>query len=122
MVYVNVAFSYNDAEKSKFVRSANPVCSFVVHPNCVVMVSVQDVPDPSDPRSWRFQLVISWIGLRDDGLNNEEKHAAVKKRAANLPDVQSAVIVNTFTPWLILRTAIPLSSPLDPRRCRNPIL
>jgi 2-polyprenyl-6-methoxyphenol hydroxylase-like FAD-dependent oxidoreductase len=87
ILYANVAFSYNDAEKAKFVRSVNPVCSFAVHPECVVMISIQDVPNPNDTRSWRFQLVISWIGTRDNRLSNEEKHAAVKKRAASLPEV-----------------------------------
>ena len=38
MFYVNVAFAYNDAEKAKFVRSANPVCSFVVHADCIAMI------------------------------------------------------------------------------------
>jgi hypothetical protein len=88
MLYVNVAFSYNDAEKAQFVRSANPVCSFVVHPDCIAMISIQDVADPADPQNWRFQLVISWSGERDGGaMSNAERHALVKSHAANLPEV-----------------------------------
>ena len=89
MLYVNVAFSYNDADKAKFVRSANPVCSFVVHPDCIAMISIQDVPDPADPQNWRFQLVVSWRGERgDEMMSNEESYSLVKSRAVNLPEVR----------------------------------
>jgi hypothetical protein len=84
---MNVAFSYNDAQKAKFVRIVNLVCSFAVHLGCVVMISIQDVPNPNDPHSWHFQHIVSWIGTRDDRLSNEEKHAAVKKRASSLAEM-----------------------------------
>ena len=42
---------------------------------------VQDVPDPNDPASWRFQVVTSWLGKQDTSLDNVGRLAQVKEKA-----------------------------------------
>ena len=51
------------------------------------MVSIQDMPDPERPETWRFQVVVSWSGFRNKTLSNEQKHKEVKRRAEGLPEV-----------------------------------
>lgn len=55
------------------VCSANAVCSLVVHLDCMVMMSIQDVSDPDDVQTWWFQLVVSWKGAREEHLNKIER-------------------------------------------------
>ncbi|KAH8587040.1 monooxygenase [Bisporella sp. PMI_857] len=69
VVHSNVAITYGDAEKARFVRSAHPVFSFAVMPGLLSFLSIQDVPDPEDPANWRFQVVTSWLGREDDSLD-----------------------------------------------------
>ena len=39
IVHSNVAVTYHDAEKSRFVRTAHPVFSMVLHPECFCFIS-----------------------------------------------------------------------------------
>ena len=48
--------------------------------------SVQDVPDPQKPETWRFQIVTSWLGQRDTSLDNAGRLAQVKAKAEVLPE------------------------------------
>jgi 2-polyprenyl-6-methoxyphenol hydroxylase-like FAD-dependent oxidoreductase len=100
IVHSNVAITYNDAEKARFIRAAHPVFSCAVSPgilsfisstslgtgltNVLTRVAVQDVPDPEDPANWRFQVVTSWLGKQDDSLDEAGRLAEVKRKAAVL--------------------------------------
>ncbi|MCJ1250307.1 hypothetical protein MMC30_007533 [Trapelia coarctata] len=86
VVHSNVAVTYHDAEKSKFVRTAHPVFSMVTHPECFCFLSIQDVPDPEKPENWQFQIVTSWLGEKDASLDNAGRLAQVKQKAAVLPE------------------------------------
>ncbi|KAI9796417.1 MAG: hypothetical protein M1833_006189 [Piccolia ochrophora] len=94
VVHVNVVVNYGDAEKAKFVRSSHPVFSFTIHPNGVMaFLSIQDVPDPDKPETWRFQVVTSWMGRPDSTLDNVGRLAQVKAKAKDLADpFRSAVL------------------------------
>lgn len=48
------------------------------------MRSVQDVPDPDKPETWRFQVVTSWLGERDSSMDNEARLRQVKEKASRL--------------------------------------
>ncbi|MCJ1477622.1 hypothetical protein MMC13_006295 [Lambiella insularis] len=86
VVHVNVAVKYNDAERSRFVRSTHPTFSMVAHPECFGFISVQDVPDLEKPETWRFQIVTSWLGTRDPSLDNAGRLKQVKEKAKVLPE------------------------------------
>ncbi|MCJ1255548.1 hypothetical protein MMC24_003364 [Lignoscripta atroalba] len=86
VVHSNVAVQYNDAVKAKFVRSTHPLFSLVTHPDCFCFISIQDVPDPQKPETWRFQIVTSWLGQRDTSLDNAGRLAQVKAKAEVLPE------------------------------------
>ena len=100
IVHSNVAITYGDAEKAKFVRSAHPVFSFAAKPGLLSFLSstslctspsprtnilpVQDVPDPEDPANWRFQVVTSWLGKQDDSLDTAGRLAQVKQKVSTM--------------------------------------
>jgi hypothetical protein len=100
IVHSNVAITYGDAEKAKFVRSAHPVFSCAIKPGLLSFLSstslctspspctniplVQDVPDPEDPANWRFQVVTSWLGKQDDSLDTAGRLAQVKQKASTM--------------------------------------
>ncbi|MCJ1417254.1 hypothetical protein MMC32_003596 [Xylographa parallela] len=86
VVHSNVAIKYHDAEKARFVRSAHPVFSMVTHPDCFCFIAIQDVPDPEKPEDWRFQVVTSWLGIRDTSLDDAGRLRQVKEKAEVLPE------------------------------------
>ncbi|KAI9711202.1 MAG: hypothetical protein M1820_002189 [Bogoriella megaspora] len=81
LVHSNTAVVYGDAEKAKFVRGAHPIFSMTCHPQAFCFISIQDVPDPNKPETWRFQIVTSWTGMRDPGMDNAARLAQVKEKA-----------------------------------------
>lgn len=100
IVHSNVAITYGDADKAKFVRTAHPVFSFAVRPGLLSFLSstsfsslcslgtdvllVQDVPDPEDPANWKFQVVTSWLGKQDESLDNAGRLAQVKEKGSTM--------------------------------------
>ncbi|KAI9720895.1 MAG: hypothetical protein M1812_002734 [Candelaria pacifica] len=86
VVHANIALCYGDAEKSRFVRSCHPIFSLCLHPRGLSFVTIQDVPDPDKPETWRFQVVISWIGDRDTSLDNAGRLAELKERVRDWPE------------------------------------
>lgn len=88
LTIINVHFRYPDADKARVVRGLAPVASMAVAPECMMLVSMQDAgPDPADPASWQFQLIMAWRGDHTVRSSNEEKHAEVRRRAARLAEV-----------------------------------
>ena len=86
----SISVCYSDAHKARFVRSAHPLTSVAVHKDCVVSLSVQDLPDTERPETWQFQLVVSWKRQRSKKnrpLSNEEMHQEVKDKAKSLAEV-----------------------------------
>ncbi|KAE9368194.1 monooxygenase [Stipitochalara longipes BDJ] len=93
MVHSNVAVTYGDAEKAKFVRSAHPLFSMALRPGVLSFMSIQDVPDPEDPAHWRFQVATSWVGTEDAALDMAGRLAQVKQKASNMCEpFRSAVL------------------------------
>lgn len=45
-----------------------------------------DCPDPSDPKSWTFQVASSWLGSHNSTLNNEERLSLMKKQVESLAE------------------------------------
>ncbi|KAH8812897.1 hypothetical protein F5884DRAFT_786622 [Xylogone sp. PMI_703] len=84
IVHSNVAVTYGDAEKAKFIRSAHPVFSLAVRPGVLSFLSIQDVPDPEDPANWRFQVVYSWLGQQNESLDSAGRLAEVKQKASTM--------------------------------------
>ncbi|RFU28012.1 hypothetical protein B7463_g8318, partial [Scytalidium lignicola] len=82
IVHSNVAVTYGDAEKARFIRSAHPVFSLAVRPGLLSFLSIQDVPDPEDPAHWRFQVVNSWLGKQDESLDSAGRLAELKQKAS----------------------------------------
>ncbi|CAN9297654.1 unnamed protein product [Alternaria alternata] len=52
-----------DADLAKRIRDMNPLFITSIHPSHGTMfwLSIQDVPDPSDPATWTFQVLQSWL-------------------------------------------------------------
>lgn len=98
--HLSMTYSFEDPQSALFARSANPVSATCLHPDCVALIAMQSVPNPQDPQSWSFHIVM----MRNDGdndvgkakgrgcseeaqpLSNEQLHALVKTNAAKLPE------------------------------------
>jgi 2-polyprenyl-6-methoxyphenol hydroxylase-like FAD-dependent oxidoreductase len=52
-----------DAELARRIRTMNPLFINSIHPDHGTMfwLSIQDVPDSSDPSTWTFQVMQSWL-------------------------------------------------------------
>lgn len=87
----SMAVSY-DAETAKHVRSAHPVWCICISPKLFVFQSTQAVPDPENPEFWKFFFFPSWLGERDDGLDNACRMKALKERGAALAEVSNPFI------------------------------
>ncbi|KAF2457404.1 monooxygenase [Lineolata rhizophorae] len=91
---LNLHVCYGDTEKALFVRQCHPIMTMGIHPDGYwLWISIQDVPDPTDPATWTFQLQTTW--RRRDGempadvasLANQKARAATfgePFRSANL--------------------------------------
>jgi len=102
IVHSNVAVVYHDAEKAKFIRSAHPSFSCMVHPELLAFIAsewfphcfrhhadehlVQDVPNEHDPATWCFQVVTSWLGNLDPSLDSAARLAQIKEKASVLAE------------------------------------
>lgn len=60
-----------------------------ISPHLFVFRSIQEVPDPDKPESWRFFLFASWLGDRHVSLNAAERLKALKDRGSCLAEVGS---------------------------------
>ncbi|TKA68709.1 hypothetical protein B0A49_03242 [Cryomyces minteri] len=119
VIHANLACVYGDAEKAKFVRSAHPIWSMVFHPDLFAFVSIQDIPDPDKPETWRFQVLNSWRGNRDEkeSMSSAEKLAEVKSRAEKLPEpFRSATLwIPDSTPVTYDKISYWVGTPFDTR-------
>ena len=52
-------------------------------------MSMQDVPDPDKPETWKFFMMTNWLGEGEFGLSNEDRLKALKERGAKLAEVRS---------------------------------
>ncbi|KAJ7578279.1 hypothetical protein C8J56DRAFT_969600 [Mycena floridula] len=86
IVLANVVASYQDAEKSKYVRSLHPIWSLACAPEISLFLSIQDVPDPNRPETWRFQVVPCWLGKPDESQDDAARLAEIKTKAQNLAE------------------------------------
>lgn len=67
------------------------VCLHSIYPDLIVAsylrgILAEDVPDPDKPETWRFQIVTSWLGIRDTSLDDAGRLAQVKEKAKVLPE------------------------------------
>ena len=86
VVGMSMAVSYS-AEDAKLVRSAHSVWCIGLSPKLFVFQSTQDVPDPERPETWKFFLFPSWIGERDESLDNAGRMRELKERGAAMAEV-----------------------------------
>ncbi|KAF2205384.1 FAD/NAD(P)-binding domain-containing protein [Delitschia confertaspora ATCC 74209] len=74
------------AEQALELRKLNPLFINAIHPDHGTMfwISIQDAPDPSDPSTWLFQLLLSWTHnpLPASQNTQEGRMAFFKKRAS----------------------------------------
>ena len=49
-------------------------------------MTMQDVPDPDKPETWKFFLMLSWLGDAELNLDEKERIKAVKERGAKLAE------------------------------------
>lgn len=86
-VNISLVASY-DAETAKFIRSkSHPVWCMTVSPWVFPFLTMQDVPDPAKPETWKFFLMLSWLGERDDSLDNAGRLNAIRERGEHLAEV-----------------------------------
>lgn len=86
--YLNQTICYNDAEKALFVRKMHLVNSLAVHPDCAVLISAQDIPNPTEPADWRFQIAMNWNTVADNEMSNEGKHKLIRVLAKDICEVR----------------------------------
>ena len=83
---------YGDAEKSKMIRKPHPIFYGASHPNgnwCYI--SILAVPPPNDPATWKFQLMFSWLGDKNEAapflaLSEPERLALLKEKASEFAE------------------------------------
>ena len=97
VVTISMAFCYPDAETARKVRGAHPVWCMCIHPDIFPFLSMQEVPDPDRPETWRFYMVLSWLGEKDDSLDNAGRLKAIKERGEKLAEVSRAVLSLLFS-------------------------
>ena len=87
-----------------------------ISPDAFLFMSMQDVPDPNRPDSWRFFIMVSWPGEWDGSLDNAGRLQLLKNKASKLAEVR-------FFFWVCLRYSqlTRMRSPSIPRffRCRT---
>jgi 2-polyprenyl-6-methoxyphenol hydroxylase-like FAD-dependent oxidoreductase len=80
----NLTCSYS-AETAKFLRMRHPILKNSYHPdfNTMFLLTIQDVPDPSAPETWKYQLFMSWSGepRPEDFPDQASRTAFFKSRA-----------------------------------------
>ncbi|KAK4494807.1 hypothetical protein PRZ48_014163 [Zasmidium cellare] len=86
IVHLSSTFSYRDAEKAKFVRTAHPVWSMAIHPEVFAYVCIQDVPDPDKPEDWVYFVFICWMGEKDSSLSPEDVMKVAKEKGNKLQE------------------------------------
>ena len=87
-VSISMVVSY-DAGTAKYVRSkTHPVWCMCISPEIFPFLTMQDVPDPDKPETWKFFFMTSWLGMRDDNLDNEGRLKAIKDRGEKLAEVR----------------------------------
>jgi len=74
-----------DADTSKLIRATHPFAFNSYHPaNRMFWVSTQDIVDPEDPKTWSFQIIISWSGKpRGEDLTDQRTRTAYLKSMAD---------------------------------------
>lgn len=78
---------YNDAEKSKHVRSLSPVFSFAVSPSNVSnFITIQDVSQVNKPETWVFTLVVVKSGFPDPTLDDAGRLKVLKEQCGGLAE------------------------------------
>ena len=87
-VSISVVTSY-PAETAKYIRSkTHPVWCMAISPWIFPFMSVQDVPDPEKPETWKFFIMLNWVGEKDPDLDHEGRMKAVKERGQKLAEVR----------------------------------
>jgi 2-polyprenyl-6-methoxyphenol hydroxylase-like FAD-dependent oxidoreductase len=86
-VNISMVISY-PAETARYVRSkTHPVWCMAISPGIFTFMSLQDVPDPDKPETWKFFLMMNWLGEGELGLSNEDRIKALKERGEKLAEV-----------------------------------
>ncbi|CAJ2508578.1 Uu.00g136040.m01.CDS01 [Anthostomella pinea] len=63
IVSANATVQYTKPEQALFLRQLHPTFYMALHPEGgLFWVSPQDIPDPDDPSTWKFQLFMNWRG------------------------------------------------------------
>jgi len=86
-----------DVETSKLIRETHPFAFNSYHPaNRMFWVSAMNIEDPDDPKTWSFQLIISWPGKPrgEDLLDQKARTAYLKSMAAEYAEPWKTIINN----------------------------
>lgn len=80
----NFTCSYS-AETARFLRMRHPILKNSYHPdfNTMFLLTIQDVPSPCAPETWKYQLFMSWSGSPrpEDFPDQVSRTAFFKSRA-----------------------------------------
>jgi 2-polyprenyl-6-methoxyphenol hydroxylase-like FAD-dependent oxidoreductase len=96
------------AEQALFIRSGMcPFTDYGIHPKGLFfLMAVQNVPDPSDPSTWYFQLLTSWRtslrDLSDEENDSEGRLKVLKELTADLAEPRRSAIA-----WVPEGTHVP---------------
>ncbi|KAF7198270.1 FAD-dependent monooxygenase phnB [Pseudocercospora fuligena] len=97
LAYTNNSFRYSTPSQALHARTANPVTAMCAHPVANVMLSMQDVPDPSDPSTWTSQVIFmskKSTTNTSSTLPNSARHAELKEKGAQFPEPFKSAILN----------------------------
>ncbi|KAK3691205.1 hypothetical protein LTR37_018793 [Vermiconidia calcicola] len=91
-VTTSMAISYPDPEIARYVREkTHPVWCMSISPLLFHFMSMQDVPDPDRPETWRFFYFDSWLAKDQDEVEEFRDRggdilAALKERGGKLAE------------------------------------
>lgn len=90
VVATSICFSYRNAETARNIRSqTHPLWCINVSPQMFHFMSLQDMPDPTEPETWRFFFYNSWLGERPSDTSSEALLKVLQDKGSELAEVSA---------------------------------
>ena len=84
---ISMAVSY-PAETARYIRkNTHPVFCMAISPQIFPFMTMQDVPDTDKPDTWKFFIMLSWLGDPDSDLDHEGRMKLIRDKAQTLAEV-----------------------------------
>ncbi len=96
IVTTSMCVTYADPNVATFVRSkTHPVWCIAISPVMFHFMSIQDVPDPERPETWRFFFFNSWLGEKPHDTSGSAARSVLLERAENLAEVREPLVMSS---------------------------